>query len=180
MSSIHLETHRFQRVHDVASCFFPSIDRREVEVTPGIMGSSSGPVLVPLEQEELCLRPGHHREAHGLGLPGHSLQSQTGTTLERCSVRVVDVADEAGHALGVVSRAVSRKWENPKRAQIRTQHHVRLLDPHKTFDRRAVESDLTVNGLLELLIRHFHILVDAENVGELQPHETNSQPSGRF
>src|SRR3990170_3906754 len=27
-----------------------------------------------------------------------------------------------------------------------------------------------------LPIGHFHVLVDAENVGELQPHETNTQP----
>ena len=104
---------------------------------------------------------------------------------------MVDVANETGHPIGrpiqqigsiaSIGRTVgAREREDPEGSEIGTQHHVRLLDAHEAFDRRAVERYLAIEGLFELLKGDLHVLVHAKNVGELEPHETNPQRAGRL
>ena len=58
--------------------------------------------------------------------------------------------------------------------EIGTQIHVRLLDAHEAFDRRAVEHDLAVERLAELAVGDLDVLDDAEDVGELQAEELDA------
>ena len=58
-------------------------------------------------------------------------------------------------------------------SRVGREQHVRLLDPHEPFDRRAVEHDVAVERLLELRRRNLDVLVDAENVGELKSQEAD-------
>src|SRR6202040_914387 len=52
--------------------------------------------------------------------------------------------------------------------------HVGLLDAGEALDRRAVEEDLAVQGLLELATRYLDVLGHAEDAGELEPHEAHA------
>src|SRR6185437_14486157 len=49
--------------------------------------------------------------------------------------------------------------------------HVRLLDPLEAADRRAVEYELVVERLLELVHRNRHVLDGPVRLRELQSHE---------
>src|SRR6185437_8324488 len=53
-------------------------------------------------------------------------------------------------------------------------------DAHETFDRRAVEHDVGVERLLELRCRHLHVLVHAEDVGELEAEESHFVGAGQL
>ena len=64
--------------------------------------------------------------------------------------------------------------------QVGLEQHVRLLDPHEPLDRGAVEHDLAVQRLLELAAGHLDVLVDAEDVGELQPEEIDAEAAGQL
>ena len=70
--------------------------------------------------------------------------------------------------------------QDPEGAEFRMQQHVRLLDPDEALDRRAVEHDLAVERLLELAARHLDVLVDAEDVGELEPEEVHVELFGQL
>ena len=94
---------------------------------------------------------------------------------ERLARRRANVADQPADArVGIAPRI------DEKRVEIRREQHVRLLDAHEAFDRRAVEHDVAGQRLLELRRRNLDVLVDAKNVGELQPHEANVQLLGEI
>src|SRR5262249_37332303 len=57
--------------------------------------------------------------------------------------------------------------------EIRNEVHVGLFDPSEPLDRGTVELNLAVERLDELRARQFDVLDDAEDVGELQPHEAD-------
>src|SRR6185312_6214707 len=64
--------------------------------------------------------------------------------------------------------------------EIRLEQHVRLLDPDESLDRGAIEHDLAVQSLLELAAGHLHVLVHAEDVGELQPQKIHTEALGQL
>ncbi|MEI2827524.1 MAG: hypothetical protein V9F04_14890 [Dermatophilaceae bacterium] len=88
---------------------------------------------------------------------------------ERRAVGVGDVADEAGDgARGAVAPRQDREG-----VRIGAEVHVRLLDPLVAADRRAVEHELVVQRLLELLDRDRDVLHVPVELGELEPHEAH-------
>src|SRR5204863_4336701 len=113
---------------------------------------------------ELGLDPGHHLVAERLGFRDLALQRLAGAAGERRPVGVVDVADHArDFARGVVV------GEDAERLEVGPQYHVRLFDPDEALDRRAVEHDVALERLVELARGYLDVLVDAEDVGKLQP-----------
>ena len=65
------------------------------------------------------------------------------------------------------ARAVRRSLVEP-RAPVRIERHVALVDAREPVDRRAVEHDLVVVGLLELDEGKLHALRNAQDVDELE------------
>ena len=99
-----------------------------------------------------------------------ALERVPGTAVEGLLVRGVDVAEEPRHPAALV---VVR--QHAEGGEVGLEQHVRLLDPHEPLDRRPVEHDLAVQRLLELAARHLDVLVDAQDVGELQPEEVDAE-----
>jgi hypothetical protein len=168
MGSLDLEAHRLQNHNDVPTALFTAIHRREIEVPAYVMSLDERvPLLVAVEKEELRLRTYHHSVAHLLRYLDHSPQGQTWTSFEGCTVGSVDVTYQARDPRPI--RAHPRI--DPERIEIGNEQHVRLLDPHESLDRRAVEQDLAIEGLLELAPRHLHIFQCPHQVGELKSQE---------
>ena len=85
----------------------------------------------------------------------------------------------SGLAMSQISRPTraplaSAQGKHLEGREVGTQIHVRLLDAHETFDRRAVEHDLAVERLAELPVGDFDILDDAEDVRELQAEKLDA------
>ena len=146
----------------------PRSTGRDVEVGGGVV-RIDGRVAVGVEpeQEELGLRADLHRVAEVGGLLEHPLQVRARIAGERLAVRVGDVADQARGA-GVLG---APPGQHRVRCRIRQEVHVRLLDALEAADRRAVEHQLVVERLLQLLDRDRHVLDLAVRLRELQPHE---------
>ena len=167
MRRLDVETHRFEREHDLAPHVLALVDRRQVEVAPGIVRLGRRGPVPPLEQEELALGAGVHREPLRGGERDDPLERAARAALERDALGRIDVADHPRHLLtGRVVPGIDHEGVG-----IRTQEHVRFLDPHEALDRRAVEHDQAVQRVLELAVRNLDVLDRAEDVGELQPHE---------
>ena len=121
-----------------------------------------------LEDEKLGFHAGVHRESE-FGRAGNlSLQDTARIAVEGGAIGSRDVADEARNAAcGITPR------KNPERRQVRSEQHVRLFDTNEPLDRGPVEHDVAGERLLELRARNLDVLVDAEDVGELQPQEAH-------
>ena len=118
---------------------------------------------IRLEQEKLGFHPGVHHEAHRFRFREDGLQRAARIAGERDSPSGrVDVADQPADPIVLIA---PRKHE--ERVEIGREQHVRLLDAHEPFDRRAVEHDVARQRFLELRRRNLDVLVDAKNVGEL-------------
>jgi len=85
----------------------------------------------------------------------------------------VDVADQARD---LAIALPPRKDEEGR--QVGDQEHVALFHADEPLDGRPVEQDVARQRLGELRRRDFDVLVDAEDVGELQPDETDVVPLG--
>ena len=167
MRGLDVETHRFEREHDLAPHVLTLVHRRQIEVAPGIVRLGRRDPVPPLEQEELALGAGVHREPLRGGERDDPLERAARAALERDTLGRVDVADHPRHLLtGRIVPGI-----NHERVGIGTQEHVRFLDPHEALDRRAVEHDQAVQRVLELAVRNLDVLDRAEDVRELQPHE---------
>ena len=170
---LQVEAHLLQRQLDVAAAVLAAVDRGHVEVGRGVV-RVDGRVAVGVqpEQEELGLRADLHRVAEVGGLRQHALQVRARVAGERLAVGVGDVADQARGAgvLGAPPR------QHGVRRRIRQEVHVRLLDPLEAADRRAVEHQLVVERLLQLLDRDRDVLDLAVRLGELQPYEGDVVP----
>ncbi len=128
-----------------------------------------------LEQEELRLAPGHHREAHLPGPGELPLERHPRAAGEGLFVGRVDVAEEPRDAATLVVIG-----QNPERVEIGLEKHVGFLDADESLDRGAVEHDLTVERLLELTRRHLDVLVDPEDVGELESQKVHAESLGEL
>src|SRR5439155_9159904 len=165
-----LEAHLLEREDDVPARLFYPVHGGQVEIGALVVRVDDRlAVRVPAEEEELRLRPGHHDVPERRGAVHLSLQRLARTPGEGRAVRVVDVADQSGDLVAsVVSPGIDRE-----RGEVRDEVHVRLLDPRESLDRRAVELDLAVERLLELRLRDLDVLDHTEDVGELQPQESD-------
>src|SRR5258705_521451 len=161
----YLEPHGDEILHDQAANLLGAIDGRLVEVAAVIVRDGGRlTVRIQLKDEELGLDPCHHLVAEPLGFRDLALQRLARAPGERRPIRIVDVADHPGDLAGAVAVR-----EHPERLEVGPQHHVRLLDPHEALDRRAVEHDVALERLFELALGYLDVLVDAEDVGELEP-----------
>ena len=177
MRRLDLEAHRLEREHDLPPDVLAEIDGREIEVAGGVVGLGGGLAVTRLEQEELGLGAGVHREA-GLGRPGdRALERLPRAAGERGAVRVVDVADQARPMRSPVFW-VQGRMRNVERSG--REVHVRLLDAHEPLDRRAVEHDAAVERRGELAVGNLDVLDDPEDVGELQPQELDVHAVGQL
>jgi hypothetical protein len=103
-----------------------------------------------------------------------ALEGGPGAPGERLLVRGVDVAEQPGHPAALV--VIGQDAEG---VEVGLEQHVRLFDPHEPLDGRPVEHDLAAERLLELAARHFDVLVDAEDVGELEAEEIHPEAAGQ-
>ena len=173
---LDVDADRLEGEHDLPAHVFAEVDRGEVEVAGGVVGLGGRPAVARLEQEELGLGAAVHRVAGGRRAGDSALQGVPGTALERAAVWIVDVADQPADALA----GRRRPRQDAERRQVRTQEHVRLLDPDEAFDGRAVEHDLAVQRRAELPVRDLDVLDHAEDVGELQAHELHVRALGEL
>ena len=168
---LDLEAHLLERDLDVAPAVLAAVDRGDVEVRRGVVRVDGRvAVAVELEEEELGLGADVHRVAQVGGLLQHPAQVGARIAGEGLAVGVGDVADQPGGAgrLGAAPR------EHRVRRRVRQEVHVRLLDPLESADRRAVEHQLVVERLLELVDGDGDVLDGAVRLGELEAHEGNA------
>ena len=164
---LDLEAHLLERQDDVAPRLFAAVHGRQVEVRALVVRVDDRVAVgVAAEEEELRLRPRHEGVAERRSLVHLLLQGHARAAGEGRAVGVVDVADQPADLLPVVGPRVDGEGV-PGRHEV----HVGLLDAREPLDRGAVELDLAVERLRELGARDLDVLDDAEDVGELQPHE---------
>ena len=131
------------------------------------MRLGGGPAVARLKQEELSLRTGVQRVAALSSHGNDTLQRRTRATGEGLAIRGRDVADDPRNLLA--GRTGPR--EDAEGVQVRTQVHVRFLDPDESLDRRPVEHDPAIERFGELPVRNLDVLDRAEDIGELQAQE---------
>jgi hypothetical protein len=164
---LHRDAHRLQHLDRGA----PEIVRDEVrcvvEVAAGVDRLRRHPRLgLLLEQEELDLRVDVEGEPEVGGPAQRALEHPPRVGVGRRAVRHQDVAEHPAHA-----ERLAPPGQQLERAGVRLGDHVRLVDPGKTLDRRAVEADPLGERTLQLGGRDGHRLQVAEHVGEPQPDE---------
>ncbi|OPY27049.1 MAG: hypothetical protein A4E28_02184 [Methanocella sp. PtaU1.Bin125] len=161
---LDLEPHVLQRHDHGPAHLVAQVHGREVEIAALVLGLyRRTAIFSPLEQVELRLRASVHHEPGLLGLLDDPLQVDPRIARERLATGQVHVADEPGH---IAILALPR--DERERVEIRLQVHVRLLNPDKPLDRRAVKHDITVQRLLKLTDRQRHVLRSAENIRKLE------------
>ena len=130
--------------------------RREVEVAADVVRVVVGAAVgVALEQEELRF---HARRSS-------CSPASAASAISRLSAPRGSPANgvPSGVVMSQISRADARRSRRPTetpRTSTRSgcEEHVRLLDAHEPLDRRAVEHDVAVQRLLELLTRDLDVL----------------------
>jgi hypothetical protein len=169
VGGLHGEADGIQVVDDGPAGVLAPVDGGQVEVAAAVVRQGGGlAVLAAHEQEELRLGSGVHDKAQLLGPIAGALQRLPRAAGERGFVRVVDVADQPGHLAGDLLPGVEHIG-----VQVGLEQHVRLLDAGEALYRRSIEHDLSVDGLLEFALGHFHVLDDAHDVGELQAQKAH-------
>ena len=169
MRRLHLEPHLLERRHDRASRLLATVHRRQVEVSAHVMRRRRcRAVGGRLEQEELRLHAGVHHVPLFRRACDLSLEHAARIAEERFAFRRRHVADHTRHA----RRRIAPR-EDPERAEVGHQQHVRLFHPYEPLDRRAVKEDVARQRLLELRRRDLDVLVDAEDVGELEAQKAH-------
>ena len=173
---LDLEAHPLQDIHDRAPRVLAEVHRRKVEVAADVVRVRARTAVDrPFEHEELRFHSRVHREPELLRPCDLTLERRAWIASEGRAIRRVDVADDARH-LGLP--ALPR--EDLEGREIGREQHVRFLDAHESFDRRAVEHDVPVERLLELRRGDLDVLVDPEDVGELQPKEAHVVRASEF
>ena len=87
MRGFDVKPHLLEREHDLAAHVLAEIDRREIEVSGGVVRFGGGLAVAALEEEELRLWSRLHREAALGGHGDHPLQRGARTAGERASRR---------------------------------------------------------------------------------------------
>ena len=167
VAGLHLKAHILQIQHNIPAHIFRQVNRRNIKIPCHLVGLGGGPpLLVGVEQEEFTLRPHLEGISHGL-CPGHGLpQHITGITRKGRAVRIVHVADQAGHLslLGTPGKYL-------KGIKIRIEVHIGLINPHKALDGGAVKHTLVIQGLLQLAGRNCHIFQLSKYIRKLKADE---------
>ena len=159
------DAHRLQVQHRALAVVGRDVERRLVEVAALVQRCR---VVDALEVEVLELRSDVEREAQVRRALQLALQHAARVSVERRSVRVVDVAEHPGHGLLRLPR------DQLERRGVGDRDHVGLLDPAEPLDRRAVEAHALGERALELLRGDRERLQEAEHVGEPQPDEPDA------
>ena len=165
---LDLEVHLLQGQADLPPGGFPVVQGAQVKVARLVVGLGGGlALLVGLEQEELALRAHVEPvEAHVVGLLDHPLEHLAGIAHKGAAVRVVHIADQAGH---LAVAGPPRK--DPEALQVRVEILVGLVDPDKALNGGTVKHDLVVHGLLDLGGGDGHVLQLAKDICELKTDE---------
>ena len=140
------------------------VQRAQVEVTRLIPRLGGGaPLLVGLKEEKFQLRPDIKGiKAHVPGPLDHPAQHAPGVAHKGGPVGVVHIADKPGHlALG------GAPGEDGEAVEVGVQVLVRLIHPGKALDGGAVEHDLVIDRLFDLVGRDGHVFQLAENIHKL-------------
>ena len=174
MRRLDLEAHLLEHQDDLPPDVLALVDRREIEVPRRVVRLGGRLVVAGLEEEEFRLRPGAHGVPTLLGFGDGPLERLPRTSRKRRPVRIGDVTDESGDLLP--------RWVDPRKdaecRQVGRQEHVRLLDPHEPFDRRAVEHHAAIERRRKLAVRHLDVLDHTQDVGELQAQELHASRLG--
>ena len=174
---LHLEPHLDQLLDDDPADLLALVHRAEVEVAAEVVRAGGGRAVGRLlEQEELRLASRHHREAELPGPGDLALERVAGTAGERLLVRGVDVADAAGppgrprRRTGRIRNVARSGLSSMSDSSIRTNPSIE--DPSNMISPSSAFSNW--------LRRHLDVLVDAEDVGELQPEEVDAEALGQL
>ncbi len=117
-----------------------------------------------MEQEKLTFRPNLKMISQLFRFPYGTFQNISWVSLERIPVWPVNIANEPCHL-----SPLRPPWENLPCAKIRIKIHIRFLNPHKPFYRRAVKHTLIVQCLFQLAGCNRHIFQIPKHIGKLQP-----------
>ena len=168
VGGLELEAHLLEGHLDVPAAVLAAVERSDVEVGGGVVRVDGRVAVgVELEEEELGLGADVHRVAEVGGLAQHALQVRARIARKGSAVRVGDVADQAGGAGGLGAAPGQHRVGGGVGQEV----HVGLLDALEAADRRAVEHELVVERLLELVDGNRDVLDRAVRLGELQPDE---------
>ena len=122
----------------------------------------ASPSLSRAEEEELGLRAALHVEALGLRVGEDLLELDARVAGERRAVGIGDVADDARD----LARLAPAPRQHRERVGVGMEVHVGLLDALEAADRRAVEHQLVVERLVELLDRDRDVPKMSVQLGE--------------
>jgi hypothetical protein len=109
MGSLDLKAHGLQGLNDLAAAIDAGIIGLDVEIPGDIVGDGGGhPLLIAPEEEKFTLGADVHGVAHGLGIGHHPLEVVAGAADKGGAVGLVDIADDAGRIIAVLSRQGSK------------------------------------------------------------------------
>ena len=169
---LHGNAHLLQGEHRVAAQVGGGIERRQIEIAAVVEHLGA---LGVLEVEVLQLGP-HDERVAGLGGPTHyALQHMARISRVGFPFRRADVADHAGHGVGLGAPGQDLEGGGVGKGQ-----HIRLLRRREPLDAAGVEAHALLEGALQLAGHHREGLHVAQNVGEPEPNEMHIPALHRF
>ena len=169
MRGLDVEAHLLEREDDLAAHVLAEIDRRQVEVAAGVVRLGRRLAVAPLEQEELGLGAGVHREAPLGGERDDALQRAcAGSPSNGVAVRVGDVADHPADPLAATGCPTGRPGRSSRSGR-------RYMSDSSIRTKPSIDEPSNMiwpsSASLELAVGDLDVLDRPEDVGELQAHE---------
>ena len=162
---LHGDGHLLERERGLATQVVGDVGRREVEVASLVQRHR---LDVVVKVEVLDLGANVKDVALAVGALEDAFEATTGVTGKGLAGRRADVAEHARHA--ALGGAPGQELEG---LGVGEGEHVGLLETSKAINRRAVEANALLEGLLELLGRDRERLQRAQDVCEPQANKTN-------
>ena len=164
MAGLHPKPHLLQVQHNIPSDIFRQVNGGHVKISRHLMCAGGGPpLLVRVKEKEFTFRPHIEHISHVLRPLYSPFEHISWVAGKRGSIRVIHVADKPGHLA-----LLRPPRKHLKGIQIRIQVHIRLVNPHKTFNGRAVKHAAVIQCLFKLAGSDGHILKHSEDIRKLE------------
>ena len=164
MRSLNLKSHLFQIQHNIPPYIFRHINRAHIKISGHFMRFGSWlSFFICLKQKKFTFWTYQKSITHIGCFFQYLFQHKARISLKRFSSWPIHITNQPCHL-----PLLRPPRKNFKSIQIRMQVHIRLLNPHKSLNRRTIKHTTIIQCLSQLAGSYGHILQHSKNICKLQ------------